>query len=150
MSKTAPRTKTCERCQTVFATNPSSQRPGRGRFCSLLCANRGRGTKQSEAERFWAKVSKGDGADTCWEWRGSKMGEHSYGFFGHSEGRTVRAHRRAYELSFGIIPVGLNVLHRCDNPPCCNPSHLFLGTQADNIADMIAKGRQAWRSGNAR
>ncbi len=53
------------------------------------------------------------------------------------------AHRAAWEYTRGPVPAGLFVLHRCDNPPCCNPAHLFLGTQADNMADMQAKGRQA-------
>jgi hypothetical protein len=52
-----------------------------------------------------------------------------------------RSHRAAWKLTHGPIPDGLQVLHRCDNPPCCNPAHLFLGTQQDNIADMHKKGR---------
>jgi hypothetical protein len=53
------------------------------------------------------------------------------------------AHRRAWELTHGPITDGLHCLHHCDHPPCCNPSHLFLGAPADNVADMVAKGRQA-------
>jgi len=55
--------------------------------------------------------------------------------------RTVLAHRHAWELANGLVPEGLCVLHRCDNPPCINPDHLFLGTRADNNADRDAKGR---------
>jgi Autographiviridae endonuclease len=55
--------------------------------------------------------------------------------------RIALAHRAVWELTHGAIPVGLRVLHRCDNPPCCNPNHLFLRTQADNVADCMAKGR---------
>jgi len=55
--------------------------------------------------------------------------------------RPQKAHRVAWELHYGPIPQNMQVLHRCDNPPCCNPDHLFLGTQADNVADMIAKKR---------
>lgn len=57
--------------------------------------------------------------------------------------RSFRAHRFAWEITRGPIPDGLHVLHRCDNPPCCNPDHLFLGTHIDNVADMVAKGRGA-------
>lgn len=57
------------------------------------------------------------------------------------EGRYTKAHRRAWELAHGPIPVGMDVLHRCDNPPCENPEHLFLGTAKDNMADARAKGR---------
>ncbi len=60
-----------------------------------------------------------------------------------------RAHRASWQISFGPIPDGLQVLHTCDNPPCCNPAHLFLGTQLDNIYDMCAKGRHVKRGQKA-
>lgn len=88
---------------------------------------------------FWARVEKSDG---CWPWRGARL--RGYGKFNsRTLGRQGYAHRFAYEFARGPIPDGLQVLHRCDNPPCCNPDHLFLGTQLDNIADMVAKGRGA-------
>lgn len=80
----------------------------------------------------------------CWEWQGAKEKPplHPYGrmYFGK---RYRLAHRVAYEEFVGAIPPGTCVLHRCDNPPCCNPEHLFLGTKADNNADRDAKGRTA-------
>jgi hypothetical protein len=87
--------------------------------------------------RFWAKVSKGDG---CWIWTGSRNPK---GYGRLNTGNRVRlAHAISWELSHGAVPDGLWVLHRCDNPPCVRPDHLWLGTAADNTADMVAKGRQ--------
>lgn len=98
------------------------------------------------ASRFWAKVWKTAG---CWWWMGSRgTGSKKcfYGDFrvgGGTRARTIHksAHRAAWEFTFGPIPAGLSVLHHCDNPPCVNPAHLFLGTQTDNMRDASAKGR---------
>jgi hypothetical protein len=90
------------------------------------------------AQRFWAKVDRRSD-DECWEWL-ARRAERGYGQYRH-EGRTVRAHRHAWRLANGPIPSGLLVCHHCDNPPCCNPAHLFLGTDADNVHDMVSKGR---------
>ena len=87
---------------------------------------------------FWSKVDV-QGPDDCWLWKQS-TDRHGYGQTGH-DGLHWSAHRLAWQLSNGPIPDGLFVLHHCDNPPCCNPAHLFLGTQADNMADMVSKGR---------
>jgi HNH endonuclease len=87
-------------------------------------------------ERFWTKVIK---SENCWEWQGVKNGD-GYGQF-KRDGQMVPAHRIAFELIHGEIPNGLYVLHQCDNPPCVKPSHLYLGTQFDNMRDMFQKGR---------
>lgn len=98
------------------------------------------------AERFWAKVRPG-GAGECWLWTASTTGSGlPYGQFAlprqrGERQRHVYAHRMAWMLSHGPIPDGLKVCHHCDVPGCCNPSHLFLGTQADNLADCRQKGR---------
>jgi hypothetical protein len=88
--------------------------------------------------RFWARVEK---TQACWNWRGSVR------HFGHGHlnvlGVVTMAHRFSWTLTNGSIPDGLNVLHHCDNPRCVRPDHLFLGTHADNVADMNAKGRHA-------
>ncbi len=93
----------------------------------------------SLAERFWKKVEVG-GQDTCWTWLVStKQG--GYGKIMGDDGRFYLAHRVAYELLIGIIPSGMLLCHRCDNPSCVNPAHMFIGTQADNLKDMRSKGR---------
>lgn len=75
----------------------------------------------------------------CWVWTGP-LNDKGYGRFRADEGK-VYAHRVAYEKFVGPIPVGMDILHKCDVPRCVNPAHLFLGTQADNNADRDSKGR---------
>lgn len=89
-------------------------------------------------ERFWEKVDR-RGPDECWNWLGSKNGK-GYGSF-YANGKMNKAHVISYEMNVGPIHDGLFVCHKCDNPPCVNPNHLFLGTNQDNIKDMFAKGR---------
>ena len=97
--------------------------------------------RMTTEEKFWRDVAfLGAGGDDCWEWRGDKRGY--YGQIG-VHGKTIKTHRLSWELANGPIPGGMNVLHHCDNPICVNPKHLFLGTQADNVHDMQAKGRKA-------
>lgn len=83
---------------------------------------------------FRQRFAVGNPSD-CWEWQGDRD-PHGYGYLRH-----IRAHRLAYELQYGTIPEGMNILHRCDNRACVNPNHLFLGTQEMNIYDMVGKQR---------
>jgi hypothetical protein len=94
------------------------------------------------AMRFWRKIKKVAG---CWEWQGAR---HSFGYGqfrvgnGTKRGRMIFAHRFAYEGAWGPIEDGLEVMHTCDNPRCVRPAHLRAGTHAENMQDMIAKGRR--------
>lgn len=89
-------------------------------------------------EIFWQFVLKSDG---CWLWQGNKSPK-GYGVISY-EGKAWRAHRLAYMFTFGGFPNNLCVLHRCDNPSCVRPDHLFLGTHRDNNSDRARKGRNA-------
>lgn len=97
--------------------------------------------------RFWERVDR-RGADECWPWLG-KLGEKrgvaskDYGQF-WVNGRLVLAPRVAWELTHGPLGPGECALHRCDNPPCVNPAHLFKGTRGDNNRDSTAKGRHGY------
>lgn len=102
--------------------------------------NRFRRTPRPIKEAFWEKVDIRSNNE-CWEWLAGVGGD-GYGKF-----KNGLAHRFAWELSFGNIPKGNYVCHKCDNPPCCNPEHLFLGEQIDNMRDMVSKGRGYDKSG---
>lgn len=96
---------------------------------------------ETHAERttrkFWASVRKTNG---CWIWTRTTC-HFGYGSFYPFKQSHVRAHRYAYELAHGPIPDGLWVLHKCDNPPCVRPDHLYLGNAADNASDRVNRGR---------
>jgi hypothetical protein len=126
--------KTCVRCGGEFRTSHA-----RTQWCSRDCVNADRARLAAEnlEAHFWARVNK---TDDCWLWMGSRNAlRYGYGVYGKGG---KYAHRLSWEIHHGRpIPPGMNILHRCDNPPCVNPDHLFLGTQADNVVDMVRKGR---------
>ncbi len=127
----------CVICGTDFERTPSEIARGTSKFCGKTCYGQAR--RRTAEERFWNRtilVPSG-----CREWSGPRL-PRGYGLVAFGDERWL-THRKAWELTHGPIPDGLDVCHTCDNPPCCEPSHLFLGTTLDNIADKIRKGRQA-------
>lgn len=101
------------------------------------------------AARLWSKVNvplHKNAASMCWNWTASTT--KGYGQMVVA-GKMLRAHRIAYEVAFGPIPDGMHILHKCDNPLCCNPAHLSVGSHDDNMRDKADKGR-AWCGGPTR
>lgn len=135
----------CPVCGESFLLFPSQQ----SRYCcSWKCRRIYAQSPERQQARFLSHVDVAD--EACWLWM-AYCDDDGYGVTsdtsGEGKGRTIQAHRRAYELFVGEIPSGMCVCHRCDTPACVNPDHLFLGTQQDNQKDKTAKGRQA-KGGN--
>jgi hypothetical protein len=128
--------KTCAWCKVRFFADSKKMK-----CCSQTCGarNRPKPIKEDPCVRFWRFVDKSNGEDSCWTWNGSRTRD-GYGHFGINR-KTVVAHRFSWALSFGSIPDGSIVCHKCDTPSCVNPLHLFIGTDLDNARDRERKGR---------
>lgn len=115
-------------------------------YCCPKCADTNPPTSE---QRFWLQVYIPD-LFSCWEWTGSKH-EFGYGQM-YVDGKTILTHRFSYSINIGVIGDTLCVLHKCHNPSCVNPAHLYLGTTQDNTRDMVTAKRQARgeRNGNAK
>jgi hypothetical protein len=134
--------RTCETCNKVFFARASYVAKGGGKFCSRRCW---RGSNQLPPGRSFLN-NVGEPTKTgCILWTGP-VRKNGYGIIQHRPANSpqvvVTAHRFAFELAYGPIPAGMQVMHLCDVPGCVNPLHLALGTAADNMADKVAKGRQ--------
>lgn len=142
MSAIGQTAKTCQQCGKPFtaADLPVPAAFKRQKYCGSVCGHAAKKhTPEQAIAAFWSRVQKGDG---CWIYTGAKLPKEigGYGWVSFG-GKRLGAHRLAWLLTNGPIAPGLHVLHKCDNGPCCNPAHLFLGTHLDNMADMYSKGR---------
>lgn len=129
-----------------FTTCATCGRQCKRTYCSVPCY-RLRQRSQPSADRFWAKVRRG-APDACWPWLASCHGGRGGGRYGQfkitvapNQLRTVSAHVYAYELTYGPVPDGLEILHACDEPLCCNPRHLSADTHAENVRQAVERGR---------
>jgi len=138
----------CSACGALFFAPPSAER----KFCSRQCGNitqigKPKVRRRDATEIFWSRVDKNGTTPEhvpdigpCWLWSGAVNGW-GYGHF-RAHGKHYVAHRFSYQIAFGAISAPC-VCHRCDNPRCIRPEHLFLGTHRDNALDMMRKGRHA-------
>jgi hypothetical protein len=146
----------CQNCSSEFRRAPSLALKSVSHFCSPACGYKFRRPilqslsiaarkaqqdklKATATRRFWGRIAIA-GPDECWEWQGARLLSGGYGVTSWG-GKFTRAHRIALSLSDGIWDDPRHVCHTCDNPPCCNPAHLWRGTDAENAIDRNLKGR---------
>ena len=125
----------CSQCGVTFKTWNAQLRRVKNICCSVRCGAYFRHVPIEQ--RFWQYVRK---TNSCWIWTGATA-DWGYGTISIRHGVMRGAHRVSWELHYGSMPHAVCVLHKCDNPPCVRPDHLFLGSLKDNTQDMLAKGR---------
>jgi hypothetical protein len=128
----------CKACGKPFMVAERTSKEGKGVYCSKKCRHH-----VDIAERFWRDVDKSS-VDGCWPY--TSRSHNGYGYV-TANGRTTSSHRMSWEIHFGPIPDGMYICHKCDNPPCVRPDHLFLGTPKDNMTDKHSKGRNHNQNG---
>lgn len=132
------------KCENILCINPDH-----------LCIKSVWNDAENWEQKFWKSIRVGC-SDECWPWMAKSKNAFGYGSFRKrwtpetGRGKMTGAHRISYELKVGKIPKGMEVLHKCDNPACCNPKHLFVGTQRDNVVDCVNKGRANRQKGSQR
>lgn len=131
----------CEVCGKTFKARNTQV----GKYCSTKCRGIGVNKPIPIKDRIYQHIDKKSEAD-CWNFTGFKNKD-GYGVIGTIPGKSEGAHRVMYKLEKGEIPENMVVMHTCDNPSCCNPNHLILGTQAENILDMTNKDRGVYQKG---
>lgn len=137
--------KICDTCEEPFLVKVYIHKRGQGRYCSIVCRNQE--SSNRTPGQFWNEIDKSGGPDACWYWKGKK--DPTIYYRTKLRGKEVKVYRASWEFVNGPIPEGLCGLHKCDNPPCCNPSHIFVGTAIDNVQDRTRKGRSARGAKNA-
>lgn len=128
------------------ARHPERSKESQRRFSQRSRAENSRLTAieafLNDPQRFWSRLAKNN-ISGCWEWSGPLFRGTGYAMVSLARGKLARGNRVAWELTYGPIPDGLFICHRCDNPRCCNPEHLFVGSPSDNTQDSVIKGRHA-------